>query len=197
MKLDMVHDIQTVYRKIVNSMARPGQLADLSKETALIEENEAKPFLLLAFTLFDQEVSFKVFSKKEAIISKLINQYTYAKPVETEEADYIFVLKDAEETALKEAIEKAKPGTLKNPHDSATIFVEVDEVTNTSTLRLEGPGIQIDEYVHVETKREWVEDRQVKNEEFPLGVDLMFVDQEHQLLSLPRTTQIKVNRVIG
>ncbi|WP_019155344.1 phosphonate C-P lyase system protein PhnH [Robertmurraya massiliosenegalensis] len=196
MKLDMVHDIQTVYRKIVNSMARPGQLADLSKEADLIEENEAKPFFLLAFTLFDQEVTFKVLSKNEAAISKLMNQYTYAKPVEMEEADYIFVLKDAEEAALKEAIEKAKPGTLKNPHDSATIFVETDEITNASTLKLEGPGIQFEEYVHVETKRKWVEYRQMKNQEFPLGVDLMFIDQKHQLLSLPRTTQISVNRVM-
>lgn len=80
MKLDMVHDIQTVYRKLVDAMARPGQLADLSKEAALIEENEARPFLLLAFTLFDQEVTFKVFSKREAAISKLIHQYTNARP---------------------------------------------------------------------------------------------------------------------
>ncbi|GIN63580.1 phosphonate C-P lyase system protein PhnH [Robertmurraya siralis] len=196
MKLDMVHDIQTVYRKLVDAMARPGQLADLSKEAALIEENEARPFLLLAFTLFDQEVTFKVFSKREAAISKLIHQYTNARPAAIEEADYIFVLADAEKTALKGAIERAKHGTLKNPHDSATIFAEVDEITNTSTLKLTGPGIQSEEQVHVETESEWLAERQVKNKEYPLGVDLMFIDRRQQLLALPRTTQITINRVI-
>lgn len=86
-----------------------------------------------------------------------------------------------QKTALKGAIERAKHGTLKNPHDSATIFAEVDEITNTSTLKLTGPGIQSEEQVHVETESEWLAERQVKNKEYPLGVDLMFIDRRQQL----------------
>lgn len=200
MKLDIVHDLQSVYRKIVDASARPGQLADLTKEACIVKEegNHECPasILLLALTLFDQEVTFKVISEKEENITKTINQLTYAKPVETEDADYILILQDAEVGALNNAIEKAKPGTLKNPHSSATIIVEVSEVSDEPTLLLNGPGIQAIEFAHVETTEKWVESRQMKNKEYPLGIELMFVDHQVQLLSLPRTTQIIENRVV-
>nr|WP_220041011.1 phosphonate C-P lyase system protein PhnH [Niallia circulans] len=199
-KLDMVHDLQSVYRKLVHAYSRPGQLANLRKEAAIVREDGNEecpaPILLIALTLFDQEVTFKVLSEKAGMITKTINQLTYAKQGEIEEADYILVLQDAEIGALNKAIEKAKSGTLKNPHSSATIIIEVTEITAEPVLELKGPGIKTVEYVQVELAENWVESRQSKNKEFPLGVDLMFVDQQDQLLSVPRTTQISENRVM-
>ncbi len=199
-KLDIVHDLQAVYRKLVNALARPGRLADLTKEAAVIREDGNKEcpasMLLIALTLFDQEVTFKVISDKEETITKIINQLTYAKSVEVEEADYILILQDAETGVLNKAIESAKPGTLKDPHSSATIIIEVNKITDEPALELKGPGIKTTEFVHVELKEKWVEARQMKNKEYPLGIDLMFVDQNDQLLSVPRTTQISENRVI-
>ncbi|HEO8419615.1 TPA: phosphonate C-P lyase system protein PhnH [Yersinia enterocolitica] len=200
MKLDIVHDLQAVYRKLVDALARPGQLADLTKEATVIREDGNKEcpasILLIALTLFDQEVTFKVISEKEETITKLINQLTYAKSVEAEAADYILILQDAERGSLNKVMEKAKPGTLKNPHSSATIIVEVSRVSNEPDLELKGPGIKTTEFVHVELKENWVESREMKNQEYPLGIDLLFVDQKDQLLSVPRTTQISENRVI-
>ena len=200
MELDIVHDLQSVYRKMVDSASRPGLISDLRKEAALIEEGNKKgpsaSLLLLALTLFDQEVSFKVFSTHEGTVSKTINQLTYAKPTETKNADYLLILQDAEKGSLEAAIINAKPGTLKNPHTSATVIVEVDSVTSGEALLLKGPGIHTTELVHLETNENWVENRQEKNKEYPLGIDLIFIDQNHQLLSLPRTTQITRKRVI-
>ncbi len=200
MKLDIVHDLQAIYRKMLDSTSRPGLLSDLQKEAALLDLEGQKDWnaslLLIALTLFDQEVTFKVFSAQADAVSKTINQLTYAKPAETEEADYLLVLQDAEQGSLEKAIQKAKPGTLKNPHTSATILVEVDSVTNGETFLLKGPGIKSTESVFVDIKENWMECRQEKNKEFPLGIDLMFIDQNHQLLSLPRTTQITRNRVV-
>lgn len=199
LKLDIVHDLQSVYRKMVDSSSRPGLISDLRKEAALLEEEDKKGFraslLLLALTLFDQEVSFKVFSNQADTVSKAINQLTYAKPTETKNADYLLILQDAENGSLEEAIINAKPGTLKNPHSSATVIVEVDSVTSGEALLLKGPGIHTTELVHLDINENWVESRQEKNKEYPLGIDLIFIDQNHQLLSLPRTTQITRNRV--
>jgi alpha-D-ribose 1-methylphosphonate 5-triphosphate synthase subunit PhnH len=200
LKLDIVHDLQSVYRKMVDSTSRPGLISDLRKEAALVEEEDKKgctaSLLLLALTLFDQEVSFKVFSTEADTVSKTINQLTYAKPTETKKADYLLILQDAEKGSLEEAIINAKAGTLKNPHISATIIVEAASVTSGETLLLKGPGIQTTESAHLDIKENWVESRQEKNKEYPLGIDLIFIDQNHQLLSLPRTTQITRNRVI-
>jgi phosphonate C-P lyase system protein PhnH len=198
--LDIVHDLQSVYRKLVDSTSRPGLISDLRKEAALVEEEAKKgcsaSLLLIALTLFDQEVSFKVFSPQADSVSKTINQLTYAKPTEAKNADFLLILQDAEEGSLEEAIINAKAGTLKNPHTSAFIIVEVESVTSGEALLLKGPGIHTTELVHVDINENWVESRQEKNKEYPLGIDLIFIDQNHQLLSLPRTTQITRNRVI-
>lgn len=199
MKLDIVHDLQSVYRKMVDSTSRPGLISDLSKEAALVEVEDQKgcpaSLLLLALTLLDQEVTFKVFSAQAEAVSKTINQLTYSKPATTEQADYLLILQDAEKGSLEEAIRKAKSGTLKNPHDSALIIIETNSVTNGQIHLLKGPGIQTTEEVYLDIEEDWVQCRQNKNKEYPLGIDLMLIDQQHQLLSLPRTTQITRNRV--
>lgn len=201
MTLDIVHDLQSVYRKLVDSTSRPGLISDLRKEAALVEEENPKgcsaSVLLIALTLFDQEVSFKVFSPQADSVSKTINQLTYAKPTEAKKADFLLILQDAEKGSLEEAIINAKAGTLKNPHKSAFIIVEVESVTSGEALLLKGPGIHTTELVHLDVNENWVESRQEKNKEYPLGIDLIFIDQHHQLIALPRTTQITRNRVMG
>jgi alpha-D-ribose 1-methylphosphonate 5-triphosphate synthase subunit PhnH len=199
LKLDIVHDLQSVYRKMVDSTSRPGLISDLSKEATLVEVEDQKDcsasLLLLALTLLDQEVTFKVFSAQAEAVSKTINQFTYSKPTTTEQADYLLILKDAEKGSLEEAIRKAKSGSLKNPHDSALLIVETNSVTNGQIHLLKGPGIQTTESAYLDIQEEWVHCRQNKNKEYPLGIDMMLIDQHHQLLSLPRTTQITRNRV--
>lgn len=195
LKLDLVHDLQSVYRKIVDSTSRPGLISDLSREAALIhEDNETgctDSLLLLALTLLDPEVTFKVYSSEESVVTRKINQLTYAKATKAEQADYIFVLRDASEEALQEAIQKGKPGTLRNPHVSATILAEVSSVTDGTTLELTGPGIRNAKSIHMNVSGNWITSRMEKNKEYPIGIDLMFTDESHNLLNLPRTTQIK------
>ena len=198
MEINIVHDIQSVYRKLVDSMSRPGFISDLAPEAAKLDNTSdfSKSFMLLAFTLLDPEVSFRVCSQASSDMTEKISQLTYAKQVETEEADYVFVEKSAQEGTVNEAIQKAKAGTLKDPHLSATIIVEVDELSNASQFVLKGPGIQTSKMVAVSGNEGWVKARQEKNREYPLGIDLIFIDQHQQLLALPRTTQIIENRVM-
>ncbi|MDQ1000550.1 alpha-D-ribose 1-methylphosphonate 5-triphosphate synthase subunit PhnH [Neobacillus niacini] len=201
MTLDIVHDLQSVYRKLVDSTSRPGLISDLRKEAALVEEEDknscSASVLLVAQTLFDQEVSFKVFSPQADSVSKTINQLTYAKPTEAKKADFLLILQDAEKGCFEEAINHAKVGTLKNPHKSAFLIVEAKSVTSGEALLLKGPGIHTTELIHMDVNETWVESRQEKNKEYPLGIDLIFIDQHHQLIALPRTTQITRNRVMG
>ncbi|WP_077210930.1 phosphonate C-P lyase system protein PhnH [Bacillus dakarensis] len=199
MKLDSVHDLQTVYRKLVDSTSRPGFISDLVPEADKLDDTVdfSESILLLALTLLDPEVSFKVYSKESHMVSEKISTLTYAKKKDADEADYIFVLKDAEEGSLVEAIQQGKPGTLKDPHVSATIITEVDRLSDDGELLLTGPGIQKSNTVAVGESDSWVEARQFKNTEYPMGIDLLFVDKQHQLLALPRTTRIIKNRVMN
>ncbi|MBX9976217.1 phosphonate C-P lyase system protein PhnH [Cytobacillus firmus] len=200
MKLDVVHDLQAVYRKLVDSSSRPGLISDLGKEAALLDEEKtagcSSSILLLALTLLDPEVTFKVYGSDAEAVEKEINQLTFAKAVQADQADFLFLLKDAGTGSLEDAIENANPGTFVNPHKSATIIAETGVITEGDKLLLSGPGIQTGKGINVELAGNWVEKRNEKNKEYPTGVDLVFVDRNHQLLSLPRTTQITESREV-
>lgn len=200
MKLDMVHDLQSVYRKIVDSTSRPGLISDLGREAALLGgENETgcpNSLLLLALTLLDPEVSFKVISANADRIEKELNQLTFAKTAEADQADFLFILNDAEPGSLEEAIQRANPGTFLNPHKSAVIIAEIGHIGDDDHLVLTGPGIQTSTAISVDMDGEWIKEREEKNREYPVGVDLIFVDKNNQLLSLPRTTQLSENKAV-
>ncbi|MGM0885618.1 MAG: phosphonate C-P lyase system protein PhnH [Bacillota bacterium] len=195
MNLDIVHDIQTVYRKLVTATSRPGTLVVLDREarTLDVQMECLSSTILLARTVLDHEVSFKVISKAEEAVSRMINQLTYSKPVDLPEADFIFILHDASEEQMKEALIKAKVGNLLNPHESAMIILEVPDVTKGDSMILSGPGIQDESFLSLPNVSAWLAARNEKNMEFPLGIDMYFVDQQDRLIALPRTTQIREN----
>ncbi|MFA1712000.1 phosphonate C-P lyase system protein PhnH [Peribacillus frigoritolerans] len=195
MNLDVVHDIQTVYRKLVTATSRPGTLVVLDREarTLDVQMECLSSTILLARTVLDPEVSFKVISKAEEAVSRMINQLTYSKPVDLPEADFIFILHDASEEQMKEALNKAKVGNLLNPHESAMIILEVPDVSKGDSMILSGPGIQDESFLSLPNVSAWLAERNEKNMEFPLGIDMYFVDQQDRLIALPRTTQIRGN----
>ncbi|MCO1601640.1 phosphonate C-P lyase system protein PhnH [Desulfosporosinus nitroreducens] len=194
MKLDLVHDLQEAYRKTLDSMSRPGLISniqDQASKVALEISNFNPPApLVMVLMLFDTEVKFKVCSKREAEIAELINQLTYAKATEIENADFILVLNDADPEEFEQVINSACPGDLHDPHKAATIIIEADSVSNDRDLTLIGPGIEIESFISVRTSHNWVDLRADKNSEYPLGIDLIFTDRNANILCLPRTTQI-------
>lgn len=195
MNLDVVHDIQTVYRKLVTATSRPGTLVVLEREakTLDVQMECLSSTILLALTVLDPEVTFNVIAKEGEAVSRMINQLTYSKPVDLPEADFIFILHDASEEQMKEALNKAKVGNLLNPHESAMIILEVPDVTKGDSMILSGPGIQDESFLSLPNVSAWLAARNEKNMEFPLGIDIYFVDQQDRLIALPRTTQIREN----
>lgn len=198
MELDLVHDIQRAYRKTLDSMSRPGLINNLRPQADKIDLEIGcfDSTLVLVQMLFDTEVKFKVCSQREAEMAKLINQLTYAKATEVEKADYILVLNDAQPEDLERAFRMAYPGDLRDPHKAATIIIEADSVGNDRDLTLTGPGIEKKSYIKVTTTDSWVDLRADKNSEYPLGIDLIFIDPNDNILCLPRTIQIS-KQVVG
>jgi alpha-D-ribose 1-methylphosphonate 5-triphosphate synthase subunit PhnH len=195
MKLDLVHDLQSVYRKLVEATSMPGTVVNLAKEAALLDVQKdcLSGTILFALTLLDPEVTFKVIGKQEEVVSRRINQLTYSKSVHVAEADYIFILQDASIEEMDTAINQAKVGNLLNPHEAPTIILEVANATKGEPIKLSGPGIQGDTLINLQHVSNWMGVRKEKNIEFPLGIDMYFVDKQHHLLAIPRTTQIKEN----
>ncbi|SFG83149.1 alpha-D-ribose 1-methylphosphonate 5-triphosphate synthase subunit PhnH [Desulfotomaculum arcticum] len=198
MKLDLVHDIQRVYRKTVDAMSRPGLIVNIKDQAEKVDLEVGcfKSTVLLAMMLLDTETTFKVVSEREAEIAKFINHLTYAKGAETQSAGFILVLHDAKPLSLEETLKTACPGDLVDPHQSATIIVEADNLGYDGDLLLTGPGIDGERWIKVQTAGSWVDIRAEKNSEYPLGIDLIFTDANDNVLCIPRTTQI-TKRVVG
>lgn len=198
MPLDLIHDIQIAYRKVLDSMSRPGLIGRISEEAGKLEVEIGcyGSTLVLILMLFDTEVKFTVFSKRAEKIIKLINQLTYAKSTEVENADFVLILNDAGEEDMAKALRAAYPGDLLNPNQAATLIVEADFLCNDKELILTGPGIAGESYIKVKAGGSWVDIRAEKNCEYPLGIDLIFTDPDDNFICLPRTTQIE-KQVVG
>lgn len=84
-------------------------------------------------------------------------------------------------------------GTLAEPEKGATLIIRVDSVegSNDFPLVLEGPGIQGTQTLSVDgLNSDWLAERARWNRNFPMGIDLILVDNT-RVVALPRTTRIR------
>lgn len=192
MKFDAVHDLQNIYRKILTSMSRPGQIENIDAvgQKLRMEIAADKNLTALLMTLLDGEVRFCFAAQADKQAADKINQLTYAVQTQAAQADYIVVTKDTKPQELAAALEQARVGTLSDPHDSATVVIEVQELSNSYGLMLRGPGIKDYAELQVRTSHEWLAARNSKVAEFPLGIDLILLDARGNIACLPRSTRI-------
>lgn len=184
-----IHFIQESYRKLLNSMARPGVIEtfgmDLERECMDIS------FLFGTYTimkiLIDTETTFEAISsgeREDILISQLTGGRSERK------ADYIFIALD-KNREIGEKIREAKKGDLINPEKSATIICEVEDLNKGDLVSIEGPGILDKKVMGLPLLKFWLEERKEKNLEYPMGIDLIFVDTFGKVLSIPRTTKVE------
>ncbi len=191
---ELSHIIQKTYRLTLDGWSHPGKIISLAEQVNAINFiSDFHPFaLLIGLMLLDAEASFYISSSDNPSFSKLINQITYARQVQINEADFIFILNDASQDQIQEAFRKAKSGTFLNPHQSATMMMEVASLKIKGGMTLSGPGIDKTCSFGVDGAEVWIPLRKEKNQEFPLGIDMMIFDHSNQLVCLPRTTQIEL-----
>ena len=179
---DEVFDSQRIYRLILSAMSNPTRTVNI-KEFADKLYGDYPEMLAIAMSLLDNEVSFFTFGSDE--LSEEIVSLTLSRRESTENADYIFV---AEPTEIVFAIERAKCGTLRDPHKSATLIVRNAD-TEKCRLRLRGAGIR--EETEFETSalvKTALKTRDRQFYEYPQGIDFIFVSENGELLSIPRLT---------
>ncbi|SEJ46386.1 alpha-D-ribose 1-methylphosphonate 5-triphosphate synthase subunit PhnH [Bhargavaea ginsengi] len=192
MQLDSVHDIQKVYRELLQCMARPGKIADIRDSAAkadFVRECHPATFLVIQ-TLLDAEVTFHVLGERKDAIRRKIEDYTFAGHTSAEDADYIIAPAETGEPELLEAIRGCRAGTLENPHQSATWIIEAGALGGSSDWKLSGPGIRDEAEAPIALSEAFVRTRSMKTQEFPTGIDLIFTDGDGLISSIPRTTAI-------
>lgn len=198
MAIDVVHDLQEVYRQVLQTMARPGYIENIKEITNknTYDCDSYQETLVMAMMLLDGEVSFHVAGEEKSELEKQIAVLTLAEQKDQIDADYIFIKNDVDIETIKSVIRQAKVGTLENPQNSATIIMEMKQVLNNEgPFSLSGPGIEHTMPLFIAEGNNWLVDRTYVNREFPLGVDFILVDKEGNIVSLPRTTFVENKEV--
>lgn len=180
MQVDMVHDTQQAFRIILDVMARPGKIGQLGTGTGSTA--------LLALTLLDREVSYHMLPGFNEQLQQTIALYTLAQLADPSSTDFLFISATTPPHHIQEALIEAKNGTLTDPHQSATIIFQTPHITEGTTWRLTGPGIQTSTELTFKFSPELHHIRQAKNQEYPLGIDMIIIDTTGQIAAIPRTT---------
>ena len=125
--------------------------------------SEHDAFLVVAATLLDNEVSF--FVERNTNLEDKITEITLSKSVVLEKADFIFIPSAINFATLEEIFCKAKQGTYTDPHNSSTVIIKACD--NSFIKRT-------------------VEILKKQNIEYPLGIDLIFIMDNGDVLAVPR-----------
>ncbi len=180
-----VYDGQAVFRKVLEAMSNPGRKLSIAGQAEKMY-GDNRIFLALGMTLLDNETGFFVCGNKE--LSKELSLLTLSKETSLEDADFIFT---EEGESLSEIFEKAKCGTLSDPHKSATLIIRVTDKCDKQ-LEIYGAGIDGSMSLEVPDVVDYaMELRQSQEYEYPQGIDMIFTTDGGELFCIPRLVMKK------
>jgi len=174
---DPAFDSQAAFRAALRALSRPGALVDCA----------GAALYSLGLALLDQDTRVWVSPAARSLAASLRFHTGCALVDDFASADYLLV------GAVNEmpALDRLALGSDEAPHRSATLIVEVDELSADGGWTLSGPGIPGTTRLGVPALgaaflAEW----QANARSFPRGVDL-FLCCGGRLCGLPRTTRIE------
>ncbi|SEC62229.1 phosphonate C-P lyase system protein PhnH [Paenibacillus sp. GP183] len=191
---DSVHDTQQVYRRLLDTLSRPGTTASIAAaaEKLIFSEPLHNSIAAAALTLLDNEVTFHMALPGAEALENWIRQSTFSRSVNPGEADYIF----ASGSETQSWASKLKIGLPEFPETGATVLLTVDNCMaseeESTVYLLQGPGIRGEAMIRIGgLDPAWMHIRELLNEEFPRGIDIWLLDKNGNLIGIPRTTRIK------
>lgn len=185
---DQVLDAQSVFRAVMDVMARPGAVRPLNAVAA-----PPKPLspvagaVLLALCDHDTPVWLDPALTVSDAPAAWLGFHAGAPLVRSPaDAHFAFVARPAEFINL----ENFAQGTQEYPDRSATIILQVESFEAGERLLLAGPGIEkLSEIAPSPMPRHFAEQWRQNNARFPRGVDLILAGPD-AVACLPRTTRI-------
>ncbi|MFT6905073.1 MAG: alpha-D-ribose 1-methylphosphonate 5-triphosphate synthase subunit PhnH [Oleiphilaceae bacterium] len=178
---------QQNFRAILEAMARPGSFQVLALNGSTLKSDVLEDaYIAVLASLLDNSVTV---ADPNKLISQDYSALLQAKRVDSDQADFIMCRGD-----LLPDFEP-KLGTLPSPELSATIILNVEKIDDCQqgdlNLRLTGPGINGQKNCAISgLDLSWLGAREEWISSFPLGVDLLLVD-DTKVMALPRTTKVE------
>ena len=168
---------QWVFRRLLEAFSYPGRVQSVTGT-----DGTSALSLLLA-TLVDTEVAL---ADPQGLVGADHWRRLGARRDTPERAHFIVARGDLAPTF------EPSCGTLESPEWGATVVVRVHNLGEGARFVLSGPGIDRTTALTVSGfAPEWLARRSAWNAAFPMGVDLLLVD-DTSMVALPRTTRIEV-----
>jgi alpha-D-ribose 1-methylphosphonate 5-triphosphate synthase subunit PhnH len=178
---------QQNFRAILEAMARPGSCQALALNGNEVDSDALEDaYIAVLASLLDNSVTL---ADPDMLISQDNTVLLQANSTDSEQADFILCRGDRMPDF------ELKLGTLPSPELSATIILIVKKIDDRQqgdlNLRLSGPGINDQKYCAISgLNLQWLAAREEWISSFPLGVDLLLVD-DAKVMALPRTTKVE------
>lgn len=197
-----LHLMQQVFRHVLDAFAHPGTVhrlpAELSREGGPLAFGAPLETLVRLFV--DQAVSFCVEDAESDAAERFLASETHAMRVPCREADFVVVPARADAQTVRRAVLEASRGVLASPEKGATVLMGCDRIRAAGqkdgmplhAVDVQGPGVAdvnrfgIDRIV-------WADARAERGDDYPCGIEIVIVDDEGNLVAIPRSARLSVD----
>jgi alpha-D-ribose 1-methylphosphonate 5-triphosphate synthase subunit PhnH len=185
---DPVFNAQTVFRAVMDAMARPGTLQHLpvfARPPAPLSATAGA----IALALCDNDTPLWLDPTLQASAVKSWLGFHTGAPLANTPADAHFAL--IASPAEMMSLDGFSQGTQDYPDRSTTLILQVNDLVSGAPLLLEGPGIERTATIApAQMPRHFVEQWKQNNQRVPRGIDII-IATPGGVACLPRTTRIK------
>lgn len=184
---DPVHEAQIVFRQLLEAMSHPGVIMDV--ETTCAQPGDmSEAMTALALTLFDSDTPIwldAVLAERASIADYL--RFHCGCPIAQSPSEAAFALVGSVGSLPR--LERFANGTPEYPERSATLIIEISQLTGGVATVLTGPGIRTTRDFDLVGLPDWFWSAWAVNHgSFPLGIDAIFTCGA-EFCALPRSTK--------
>lgn len=181
---DPIHDAQTAFRAVLETLSRPGKIESLS--LAITPPSPLNPAsAAVCLTLLDYDTRLWTDVGTDTAAWRWLNFHTGCRFCEASQADFALITAPHRMPDLDDF----PTGEEKRPEASALVIIQVEDLQAGPGLRLMGPGIASRARLAPRgLPSAFWQRRSDIVARYPLGLDLVFTCAA-SLASLPRTTR--------
>lgn len=186
--VDPVFDAQATFRSVMDAMANPGRIEELSAAPDM-PRRLALSLAAIALALVDHDTPVfldRAFAADRDVAASL-SFHTGCRFVEDGSLAGFALIGDPQNCP---ALASFAQGTLEYPDRSTTLLLQVDRLDNEAGLRLRGPGIaEFRRLSAAPLPQNFTQELRANRERFPQGVDLLLCCGT-RLAALPRSSRV-------
>lgn len=183
---DPLQQAQQTFRAILKALSEPGEVRTLDATDTDGTIEPATWSVLMTLTDQDTPVWISPMLDRDSVRDNL--RFHCGAPVAAQAGEASFAVLAAEEWI---GLEPFAGGDDENPHQSATLIIQVASLSEGPGYRLSGPGIRDNRDVRIDGLSDLhLRLLSANRERFPAGIDLILVSGR-QILGLARTTRLE------